>query len=123
MAILPMSDDEVQMTAEHETGSDDLLQALREAGATKLAWTVEHSEDQGSHDQWTFTMQAANEMGAPVPLSTEIEQLLREAVRSGALGTRQTGSWVMDVHTGSISRPQPRSGEGAGAPGIIGRGI
>jgi hypothetical protein len=106
--------------ADTESELRELAVALRAAGAEKLAWRLEqHSEGSGIH--WEGMMQAANEMGAPVQLRPEVEQLLREAIRSGKLGGRQPGSWVMDCTTGDIGRPQPRTGDGASAPGVTER--
>lgn len=106
-----------------DTTSDlsELLAALNAAGANKLAWTLEeHTDTAGTH-HWAGILQAANEMGAPVHLAPDVEELLREAVRSGRLGGRKPGSWVMDCATGAIGHPQPRTGDGAGAPGITER--
>ena len=103
--------------ADMQIDMNDLLAALRAAGAEKLAWTLErHADDTGTH--WTGMLQAANDMGAPVQLAPDVEHNLREAIRSGQLGDRQLGSWVMDCLTGAVGRPQPRSGDGAGAPGF-----
>lgn len=108
------------MTTDNKADLGELLAALNAAGAEKLAWTLEqHTDEAGTH--WTGMLQAANEMGAPVHLTPEVEELLREAVRSGTLGGRKPGSWVMDCATGAIGHPQPRSGDGAGAPGITER--
>ncbi len=93
---------------------------LQQLGATKLSWAVEHQTAEG-HGHWVWTVQAANEMGAPVELPPAIESSLEQAVRVGELATREEGVWTMDVHTGRISRPQPRPGDGAGAPGIAER--
>ena len=106
--------------ADTNVDMDKLLAGLRAAGANKLAWTLEcFTNDEGTH--WAATLQAANEMGAPVPLPADVEHALHEALRSGRLGTREPGSWVMDCVTGAIGHPQPRPGDGAGAPGITER--
>jgi hypothetical protein len=106
--------------ADTNVDMDKLLAGLRAAGANKLAWTLEHSTNDGE-THWAATLQAANEMGAPVPLPPDVEHALHEALRSGRLGTREPGSWVMDCVTGAIGHPQPRPGDGAGAPGITER--
>ena len=104
------------------SGANDVLEALRSAGAAKLAWTLEHAEtDAGA--AWTCDLQAANEMGAPVALTSAVEELLQDAIQSGQLGAHEPGLWVMDTVTGEISPPQPRAGDGAGAPGIAERGL
>lgn len=108
------------MTTDNESDLSELLAALNAAGAQKLAWTLaQHRDTTGTH--WAGMLQAANEMGAPVHLAPEVENMLREAVRSGTLGGLRPGSWVMDCATGAIGRPQPRTGDGAGAPGITER--
>ena len=93
---------------------------LQRAGATKLSWALERLSADG-HARWVCTMQAANEMGAPVELAAEVVQALEEAVHGGWLGEPEEGVWSMDLHTGRISHPQPRPGDGAGAPGIAER--
>ncbi len=93
---------------------------LQQVGATKLSWALEHQVAEG-HGRWVWTVQAANEMGAPVELPAAIATQLEQAVQSGDLATTEEGVWIMDVQSGRISRPQPRSGEGAGAPGIAER--
>ena len=104
------------------SGPSDVLEALRSAGAAKLAWTLEHAEV-SNDTAWTCLLQAANEMGAPVSLASDVEDLLQEAIQSGQFGAHKPGLWVMDAVTGEISPPQPRGGDGAGAPGIAERGL
>jgi hypothetical protein len=108
--------------ADQDSALNDVLEALRRAGATKLAWTLEHAET-GNGAAWTCLLQAANEMGAPVPLTSAIETQLQHAIQSGRMGAHEPGLWVMDTVTGEISAPQPRPGDGAGAPGIAERGL
>ena len=99
---------------------DRLRAQLQQLGATKLSWALEHQEVEG-HGRWVWTVQAANEMGAPVELPPEIATGLELAVQSGELVMHEEGVWIMDVQSGRISRPQPRPGDGAGAPGIAER--
>ncbi len=99
---------------------DRLRSQLQSAGATKLSWALDRQAAEG-HSRWTCTVQAANEMGAPVELPASVAEALQQAVHAGELGVLEPGVWVMDLQTGHISRPQPRPGEGAGAPGIAER--
>ena len=99
---------------------DYLREQLQRVGATKLSWALEQEEVEG-HVRMVCTMQAANEMGAPVELAPEVAEALQQAVHAGRLGAREPGVWLMDVQTGRISPPQPRPGDGAGAPGIAER--
>ena len=102
----------------------DVLDRLRDqlggVGATKLSWALVQEAVEG-HVRWICTVQAANEMGAPVELSPEVADALQQAIHAGRLGALEAGVWIMDLATGRISRPQPRPGEGAGAPGIAER--
>ena len=97
-----------------------LRSQLQSVGATKLAWALEQQTVEG-HVRWVCSLQAANEMGAPVQLPPEVVEALQQAVYGGGLGALEPGVWIMDLQTGRISRPQPRPGEGAGAPGIAER--
>ncbi len=99
---------------------DQLRSQLQGLGATKLAWALEHEAEAG-HGRWVCTLQAANEMGAPVGIPTEVADVLRQAIHAGRLGPLEAGVWLMDLQTGHISGPQPRPGDGAGAPGIAER--
>ena len=99
---------------------DDLRGQLQGLGAIKLAWSLERQTEEG-HERWICTVQAANEMGAPVELPPEVGDALQQVIHDGKLGTLEAGVWLMDVQTGSISSPQPRTGEGASAPGIAER--
>ena len=99
---------------------DRLRDQLQRVGATKLSWALEQEAVEG-HLRWICTVQAANEMGAPVELSPEVADTLQQAIHAGRLGALEAGVWIMDLETGRISRPQPRPGEGAGAPGIAER--
>jgi hypothetical protein len=93
---------------------------LQRVSATKLSWALERQAAEG-HGRWVCTVQAANEMGAPVELPPEVVAALRQAIHDGQLGAPEAGVWTMDLQTGRISRPQPRPGDGAGAPGIAER--
>lgn len=95
-----------------------LLEALRSEGVAKLAWAIT-SETHDGHERWNYEMQASNEMGAPVALTAEAEDLLREVVAAGALGPRAEGTSILDVDVGTISGPEPHLAEGAGAPGLF----
>lgn len=99
---------------------DRLRVQLLQLGATKLSWALEHQVVEG-HGRWVWSVQAANEMGAPIELPPTIATAVEQAVQSGDLATSEEGVWIMDVQTGRISRPQPRPGDGAGAPGIAER--
>ena len=99
---------------------DRLRSQLQTVGATKLAWALEQQTVEG-HVRWVCSLQAANEMGAPVDLPLEVVEALQQAVHAGGLGALEPGVWIMDLQTGRISPPQPRPGEGAGAPGIAER--
>jgi len=99
---------------------DRLRVQLLQLSATKLSWALEHQVVEG-HGRWVWSVQAANEMGAPIELPPAIATTLEQAVQSGELATSEEGVWIMDVQTGRISRPQPRPGDGAGAPGIAER--
>jgi hypothetical protein len=87
---------------------------LQDLGATKLSWALERHEE-GGHRRWEATLQAANEMGAPVEFPVEMDTLLREALHDGDLGPLQEGVWVMDLLSGHVNAPQPRLGDGTGA--------
>ena len=99
---------------------DQLRRELLLLGATKLAWSLEQRPEDGD-ERWSCSMQAANEMGAPVELPPGLIVTFGQAVSSGALGAAEPGVWIMDLETGRVSRAQPRPGDGAGAPGIAER--
>ena len=99
---------------------DHLREELQNLEATKLSWALEPQAAEG-HVRWVCTLQAANEMGAPIELPPDVAETFEQAVHDGQLGPLEAGVWVMDLQTGRISRPQPRPGEGAGAPGIAER--
>ena len=90
---------------------------LQDLSATRLSWTLERHAA-GGHAQWEATLQATNEMGAPVPIPEDMDAVLREALHDGELGPLREGVWVMDILSGTVSAPQPRAGEGPGADGI-----
>lgn len=90
---------------------------LQDLGATKLSWVLERHQS-GGHTQWEATLQASNEMGAPVPIPEEMDVLLREALHDGQLGPLREGVWVMDILTGDVNIPQPRLGDGVGAHSV-----
>jgi hypothetical protein len=98
---------------------DQLRSRLLQVGATKLSWSLERSAE--DHTRWICSVQAANEMGAPVELSPDVADELRQIFQSRLLGPLRAGVWLMDVQTGDISGPEPRPGEGASAPGIAER--
>ena len=99
---------------------DQLREQLQSLEATKLSWALERQTAEG-HVRWICTLQAANEMGAPIELPPDVAEMFEQAVHAGQLGPMEAGVWIMDLQTGRISRPQPRPGEGAGAPGIAER--
>ena len=99
---------------------DHLREELQNLEATKLSWALECQAAEG-HVRWVCTLQAANEMGAPIELPPDVAETFEQAVHDGQLGPLEAGVWVMDLQTGRVSRPQPRPGEGAGAPGIAER--
>ncbi len=99
---------------------DQLRKQLLDLGAVKLSWVIEHEINQG-HSRWTYTFQAANDMGAPIELPLELSEALQQAVHNGQLGPPQADIHIMDIETGRIEDPQPRPGDGAGAPGIAER--
>jgi hypothetical protein len=99
---------------------DQLREQLQSLEATKLSWALEPQAAEG-HMRWVCTLQAANEMGAPIELPPDTAEMFERAVHAGQLGPLEAGVWVMDLQTGRISPPQPRPGEGAGAPGIAER--
>ena len=99
---------------------DDLRGQLQDLGAIKLAWALERQTEEG-HRRWICTVQAANEMGAPVELPPEVGDALQQAIHDGKLGALEEGVWLMDVQTGHISPPEPRTGDGASAPGLAER--
>ena len=107
------------MAAAHNA-INQLMEAMRQAGAMKLAWSLERRAD-GAEARWECELQASNEMGAPITLPPEIVGIIEEFLRSGQLGKHEPGVWVMDTFTGDISRPHARTGEGATAPGIAER--
>lgn len=99
---------------------DDVAQIrrqLQDLGATKLSWVLERYEEHG-HRRWEATLQAANEMGAPIEIPVTMDTLLREALHDGHLGPLQEGVWVMDILSGHVRPPLPRLGEGTGAHSI-----
>ncbi len=99
---------------------DRLRGRLLELGAIKLSWSLDRrpSDD---HCVWECTAQAANEMGAPVELPSDVAGLLEAAIHGEALGEPREGVWLMDLQTGHITGPQPRPGDGASAPGVAER--
>jgi hypothetical protein len=99
---------------------DQLRDQLQREGATKLSWALERQAAVG-HGRWVCTVQVANEMGAPVALPPDVVAALQQAIHDGQLGALEAGVWTMDLQTGRVSRPQPRPGDGAGAPGIAER--
>ena len=94
---------------------DQLRKQLLDRGATKLSWSIEHTTVEG-HGGWICSFQAANEMGAPVELPPQLEEALKMAIREGQLGALEEDVRIMDLETGRISDPEPRPGDGAGAP-------
>jgi hypothetical protein len=99
------------------TRVEHIRRQLQDLGAYKLSWVLERHEV-GEHIQWEATLQAGNEMGAPVAFPEEMDALLREALHDGDMGPLQAGVWVMDILSGRVSPPQPRLGEGPGLHGI-----
>lgn len=97
-----------------------LLEQLQDIGATKVSWAVE-LEDANGHRRWVCTIQAANEMGAPVELPAELVAELEQTIHAKWVSVHAAGVWSMDVLTGRITPLQPRPGDGAGAPGIAER--
>ena len=99
------------------TRVEQIRRQLQDLGAYKLSWMLERHWVE-EHIQWEATLQAANEMGAPITFPEEMDALLREALHDGDMGPLQEGVWVMDVLSGHVSPPQPRLGEGPGIHGI-----
>ena len=99
------------------TRVEQIRRQLQDLGAYKLSWMLERHEA-GGQGQWEATLQAVNEMGAPVAFPEEMDALLREALHDGDMGPLQEGVWLMDVLSGSVSSPQPRVPEGPGLHGI-----
>ena len=99
---------------------DDVRSQLQVLGAIKLSWALERQFEAG-HVRWICSVQAANEMGAPVTLPPEVGEALEQIVHKGQLGTLEPGVWLMDLQAGHISGPEPRPGDGASAPGIAER--
>jgi hypothetical protein len=96
---------------------DQARSTLLRLGAIKLSWVLERDDAQA----WHLELQAANEMGAPIELPSAVMAVLQRAVPAGELGPLEPGVWIMDLQTGHVARPEPRPGEGAGAPGIAER--
>lgn len=100
--------------------TDGLRSRLQDLGVTKLSWALERADVDG-HTRWTCEVQAANEMGGPIAIPADLTDVIEQVIHDEQIGRLDPGVWVMDVETGCTTHPQPRPGEGAGAPGIAER--